>query len=231
MIPPGAITFTVAVGRAAKAWFPDEWSRLPTEEQSFFEGGGSSYTFSKWRRSISLFEKAYDRLRVLMNDGSLRTFLRMPASAPEPIMPSSWQSSGADSFDLLHKGSVSFALASNATERGTVLIESGDLDAVLRGEPAPIWAVSERPAIQGEPAPAIETKGGRPPNPGADAFWIEACRMIHLGEQGADGQTRQQMVDALFAWSATKMRKPYAYDTVESKVKHLWGTLKFRKQD
>ena len=106
-----------------------------------------------------------------------------------------------------------------------MLIYEADLDAVLRGEPAPNRAVLNSHAAP-EHLGSPKSKGGRPPNPAVDQFWIEICRIVAEGllprEQAAYTKRMAQ-------WATAEKKCDYSEETVRKTVSKRLAALRWRQ--
>jgi hypothetical protein len=73
-----------------------------------------------------------------------------------------------------------------------------------------------------------ESEGGRPGRrnaPESDLFWIEAARIVHVGD-GNNGPTA--FADTMEKWSKSKMKRPYSRETIEDKLRLLRVALRLK---
>jgi hypothetical protein len=66
---------------------------------------------------------------------------------------------------------------------------------------------------------------GRPPKEGHDEFWIEVCRLIHLGEQGTRGTSQATFRRAMAAWCDAYMPGAYSEESIKKKIQKVWRAL------
>ncbi|MCJ2055099.1 hypothetical protein MKL09_00820 [Methylobacterium sp. J-048] len=225
-IPAGTISFGAALARTAEASFSGAWaSSKPGERAFLIEGAGSNSFVAHLATSEgTLAGLAYGMLRPLLADGSLPSLLRVPTGSPQSIDPASWQASRADRLNDVLRGTVAFATVGGAPAVGHVLIRNDDLDAVLSGKQAPGANALPNPHLPNPIAqigPAVG-KGGNRPNPEADRFWIEICRIIKEGDiQGGQAGLTVRMAQ----WATNNMSRPYDAETVRKKVGNLFRSI------
>ena len=178
------------------------------------------------RLALEAWGSSYSgRLLGLLVTGELKGYLVEKIGSPHEMTARYWEK--VDFKRVLFTGVVS----DGPSKTGELQFLKGSfLDILYRHrDEGGIIKVKSRPdVLANAPLPA-EKKKGRPPNTQNDEFWIEACRKVYRGEQAAEdgrGQTQKAFIDAMTEWSQTNMTEPYRRDTVEKKIKALWGALR-----
>lgn len=222
--PPGMIRFSEALARTAEMREPALWAKARPEERSFLieDAGAAAFQATIWTRSDSVAGMAYAAIRPLLAEGLLPAVLGMKIGSPRPIEPESWQGGGADTVASVLRGTAQFLIANGSAATGPVFVRSADLYAVLQGEAVPSRATPPQ-SFPLAPTEVSSTKVGRRPNPEADRFWIEACRVVfaHDYKNGQAGFTEH-----MAQWSSDNMERPYDAETVRKKVGKLFAALR-----
>lgn len=223
-VPPGEMPLSTALARAAKVLCPEAWEQARPEIREFMAEGCASDRppWGLWTSPGSVGVLAYEALRPMLADGRLPATLRKATGASELIDPPSWRARDADRPEAVLSGTVTFAMTGGQEARGDVLIRIVDLEDVLAGKAVARPIPAPSPALGAAP----REKAGRRPNPDADRFWIEVCRLVDSGSiKGGQAGFTEHMAQ----WSENNMTAPYDAETVRKKVGTLFKSLGWKR--
>ena len=165
-------------------------------------------------------KEAFNRLKSLLLDGKLSAYASNRAGKLTRYPPNTWTFYSND------------YLLSDPDERYPGMQTLYAATVFLTSELDEVFSVVEQ---QAEPRTASEPKAsanseqlqrGRPTKAGADEFWIEAARLVHEGQQGCAGKTQKNFIEAMEKWASANMIDAYSKNTIETKIKQFWRSLK-----